>query len=550
MFPIASMPPGSPRSPRRRRLLGAGAAALLSPALAQGTGTGTGITTAADRTVRVIGPWELSSLDPLRGGYLFARMQVAETLVDYDAQARPVPGLASRWQVSGDGLVWRFALRKGARFHDGSPVSARDVVNALRRALHPAGVLGQAPIAAIDAVTDAAIDAATGAQSGAVVQIRLRRPFPALPALLSHSSTQILAPASFGADGAVRAIVGSGPYRIVTLEPPQRFSVAAFDGWQGPAPAVRRASYLAVGRAEMRALMAEAGQAELAYGLDPGSVARLRRGDAVRVHQQPIPRTTALKLNAGHPLLADPRARQALSLALDRRGIAQAVLREPSLAATQLFPPALAGWHRADLQGLAHDPVRARALLAELGWRPGTDGVLARDGKRFALTLQTFPDRPELPVVAAAIQEQLRLVGVQIRVAVGNSSEIPLGHRDGTLEMGLIARNYGAVPDAFGTIAQDFGAADGTDGKGGGDWGAMGWSSPTLKRALAAMSSTSDAARAQALREQIAGALHEGLPLVPVLWYQQTLAASPHLAGVSIDPFERSYRLTELQWTR
>jgi peptide/nickel transport system substrate-binding protein len=306
MFPIASMPPGSPRSPRRRRLLGAGAAALLSPALAQGTGTGTatGITTAADRTVRVIGPWELSSLDPLRGGYLFARMQVAETLVDYDAQARPVAGLASRWQVSGDGLVWRFALRKGARFHDGSPVSARDVVNALRRALHPAGVLGQAPIAAIDAVTDAAIEAATDVQSGAVLQIRLRRPFPALPALLSHSSTQILAPASFGADGAVRAIVGSGPYRIVTLEPPQRFSVAAFDGWQGPAPAVRRASYLAVGRAEMRALMAEAGQAELAYGLDPGSVARLRRGDAVRVHQQPIPRTTALKLNAGHPLLA------------------------------------------------------------------------------------------------------------------------------------------------------------------------------------------------------------------------------------------------------
>ncbi len=524
--------------------------------------------------MRVIGPWELSSLDPLRGGYLFARMQVAETLVDYDAQARPIAGLASRWQVSGDGLAWRFALREGARFHDGSPVRATDVVNALRRALHPAGVLGQAPIAAIDAVSDAATDA----KSGAVVRIRLRRPFPAMPALLSHSSTQILAPASFGADGAVRAIVGSGPYRIVTLEPPQRFSVAAFDGWQGPAPAVRRASYLAVGRAEMRALMAEAGQAELAYGLDPGSVARLRRGDAVRVHQQPIPRTTALKLNAGHPLLADPRARQALSLALDRRGIAQAVLREPSLAATQLFPPTLAGWHRADLPALAHDPVRARALLAELGWRRGTDGVLARDGKRFALTLQTFPDRPELPVIAAAIQEQLRLVGVQIRVAVGNSSEIPLGHRDGSLEMGLIARNYGAVPDAFGAIAQDFGAAEGKadeegdkggdkgggkggdkgsgegggigSGKRGGDWGAMGWSSPALTRALAAMSSTADAARLQTLREQIAGALHDGLPLVPVLWYQQTLAASPQLAGVSIDPFERSYRLTELQWTR
>lgn len=524
-----------PRSTGRRRLLlGLAACGLAPAAWAHSTRSAEDRTASATRTVRVIGPWELSSLDPLRGGYLFARMQVCETLVDYDEAGRQAAGLATSWSSSADGLEWRFVLREGAHFHDGAPVRDIDVVHALQRAVHPAGVLGRAPIQAIRA-------------EGGVIRIVLSRPYGALPALLSHSSTQILGPASFGPDGNVRAIVGSGPFRIDTLEPPQRFAVVSFDGWQGARPAVQRASYLSVGRAEMRALMAESGQADVAYGLDPGSIARLRHGNAVRIVEEMIPRTTSLKLNAGHPLLADARARQALSLALDRRGIATAVLRDPGLAAQQLFPPVLTGWHDDGLPALAHDPVAARRLLGELGWRLGADGMLWRDGQPFALTLTTFPDRPELPLIAAAIQEQLRIVGIRVRVAVGNSSEIPFAHRDGSLQMGLIARNYGVVPDAFGPVAQDFGAEDGS----GGDWGAMQWREPDVARALStlsALSGESGTPGAQALRRQIAAQLHRGLPLVPVVWYRQTLAANPQLAGVSIDPFERTYRLTSMRW--
>lgn len=513
---------------KRRRLL---KAALAAPIVST-VGAGKAVFAQPLPTLRVIGPWELSSLDPLRNGYLFSRMQVTETLVDYDAAGVPVAGLAAGWQMSPDGLQWRFALRPGARFHDGTPVTAGDVVAALGRARHAAGVLGAAPIAGIDAEADAEADA---------VHIRLARPFAPLLALLSHSSTQVLAPASFGADGTVRAIIGSGPYRVTELAPPQHFAVEAFDGWHGARPAVTHAEYLSVGRAEMRALMAEAGQAHLAYGLDPGSIARLQRGRAVAVHAVTVPRTTLLKLNASHPLLADVRVRRALALALDRRGIASAILRDPSLAAGQLFPPALPAWHDPRLPALGYDPAAARGLLAEARFRPDADGVLRRGPDRLALTLRTFPDRPELPVIAAAIQEQWRQAGVAVRVAVGNSSDIPFGHRDGTLEVGLLARNFGVVPDAFGAVAQDFAGQ-------GGDWGPMRWSSPVVTAALAALPSTPEGPRAEALRRQVADTLHDAMPLIPVVWYRQTLAASPRLAGVSIDPFERSYRLTQLQW--
>jgi len=175
-----------PSRPRRRLLHAAALSPLLSLAAPAAAAP------RDDRMVRVIGPWELSSLDPLRNGYLFSRMQVTETLVDYDAGGRAVPGLAQHWRLSPDQLQWSFTLRDGARFHDGAPVRPADVAAALTRARHAAGVLGVAPIAAI----------ATDAHG---VRIRLTRPFAPLPALLSHSSTQVLAPASFAPDGNVRA---------------------------------------------------------------------------------------------------------------------------------------------------------------------------------------------------------------------------------------------------------------------------------------------------------------------------------------------------------
>ena len=79
------------------------------------------------------------------------------------------------------------------------------------------------------------------------------------------------------------------------------------------------------------------------------------------------------------------------------------------------------------------------------------------------------------------MQEQWRQAGIAVQVNVGNSGDIPLGHRDGSLQLGLAARNYATVPDPTGTLMQDFGAA-------GGDWGAMGWRSDALAAALAELS--------------------------------------------------------------
>jgi peptide/nickel transport system substrate-binding protein len=526
---------------RRRALLAAAALAAVQPwrsALAHGDDAphSHAVTRADAGVLTVVGPWEMTGLDPSRSGYMFARMEVVETLLEVDDSGHLRAGLATTWRVSDDGLQWRFALRGGRRYHDGSALTPASVLACLQRAAQRPGVMQLAEIVTMQL-------------EGSDLIVSLRQPFGPFPYLLTHYTTQILAPASFDARGNVQAIIGSGPYRIRSLSLPQQFDVervALIESGQGRP--IQRARYISVSRAETRTLLVQSGQADLAFSLDPPSIRALQDHPRAALLSTMLPRTTILKLNAGHPFLADVRVRRAIALCIEREGIARALLRDPDLGATQLFPPALARWHDAGLPPLRTDLKQARRLLEEAGWRLGADGARWREGQRLALNLTTFVDRPEQPLIATALQEEMRQIGIAVRVVIGNSSDIPAGHRSGLLQMALAARNYGNLPEPVASLLQDFGPE-------GGDWGAMGWRNaevPALLAQLAAapaVPADRDRDHDRSLRQRITAVLQEQLPVIPVVWYRQTCAVSRRLRGASIDPFERSYRISSLQWT-
>ena len=143
--------------------------------------------------------------------------------------------------------------------------------------------------------------------------------------------------------------------------------------------------------------------------------------------------------------------------------------------------------------------------------------------------------------MATAIQAQLREVGLDVAVAIVNASDIPAGHQDGSLELALVARNYALVPDPIGSLLQDFSPQ-------GGDWGAMGWQSAQVTSALESLSTTNDPARRSRLRGALSTVLQAELPLIPVAWYQHTATHSKRVGNVSIDPLERSYRISHITW--
>jgi peptide/nickel transport system substrate-binding protein len=489
---------------------------------------GTSARSSSTDTLRVAGPFEVHSLEPAADGEVFTRLQVTETLVTSDIEGELAPGLATEWSPSSDHTEWEFELVEDATFHDGTPLTPEAVLATLEKAAkETASPLAEVPIDHIDLEESS-------------VTFELKRPYLTLPAVLTHYSTAILAPGSYDDHGHVTEVIGTGPYEVKQVELPASIQTTRFDGWRGRAPAIENVTFQAVGRAESRALMAVSDQADVVFGLDPAGRQRVEAADGVGMSSSLQPRTILLKVNAAHPVLGDVRVRRALSLALDREAMAEAVLRERELAATQLLPPSLDAW-QADVEPLTHDQEAARALLAEAGWAPRADGTLEKDGDPLALTLLTYPDRAELPALATAIQAALAEVGVELEIEVTNSSEIPAGQADGTLELALIAKHFALVSDPLVDIATVF-APEGSD------WGVMGWSDPAVTRAVDGLLAGASGVQAQRHRESVVRTAQDELPLVPVAWYRMNAAVNDRVEGFVMDPLETTWRLTGLRW--
>ncbi len=511
-----------------RRLAPRGAAVLAATLLTTSACGSSSRPEADSDTLRVAGGFEVHSLEPAVGGEVFTRLQVTETLVTSDLDGELAPGLATAWSASRDHTEWKFTLVEDATFHDGSPVTAERVVASLdKAAAQTASPLADVPIDQLYA-------------EGSSVRFELTKPYLALPAMLTHYSAAVLAPASFDETGHVTEVLGTGPYEVSEIELPARIETTRFDGWRGEQPAIGNVEFQAVGRAESRALMAVSDQADVVFGLEPAGRARVEAADGVRLESSLQPRTILLKVNADHPALSDVRVRRALALALDREAMADAVLRERELAATQLLPPSLEAWHLG-LEPLTQDRAEARRLLAEAGWTRDGEGRLARDGKPLELHLVTYPDRPELPALATAIQAALSEVGVDLEVEVTNSSEIPARQADGSLELALIAKHFALVADPLVDVAAVF-APEGND------WGVMNWRDPAVERALDALLAGASDRAAERHRETVIRTAHEQLPLIPVAWYRMNAAVSGRVDGFALDPLEASWRISDLRW--
>jgi len=478
---------------------------------------------AQEKILKIVEPFELKSPDPAVSGNVYIKTGLAETLIDTDKDGNLLPSLATSWISSEDGLEWRVQLREDVIFHDGTKFDAKAAARALNVARTKPALLTSAPIKEI-------VD-----ENGTLV-IRLDEPFAPLPAYLAEYRSLIYAPAAYGEDGSVSAIIGTGPYRLTRFEPPLQLEGEYFDAYWGKKPAIRKIHYQAVSRAETRALMAESGDADYVSTLDPASIARLEKVEHVTMDSVSLPRTMMLKLNAGHEFFSDIRARQALSLAIDREGLAQAILRYPA-SANQLFAPAVGKWHSKTIPPLIYDPQAARALLEEMGWRQGADGIFERDGKRFSVTLTTFPDRPELPLAASALQHMFAEIGIEMILDVTNASEIPVRHGDGTLEMALFSRNLALSPDPLGTLLTDYVAST--------DWGSMNWDNEEYVGLIRKLASGQGGDRE---RERAIEIMHQELPLIPVAWYQNSMAFSNRIKDAINDPYERDIGLREMKW--
>lgn len=512
---------------RRTVLLGSGtlAALLAAPRWLEAQEN-------ALKSIRAIQPWEFKSIQPAESGFVLNRASIAEGLTALQPDGSVVPCLAVSWTVSDDAREWRFVLRDGVVFHDGTPVTAETVKASMEALLPQARRLSTVRIASI-------------AAEGNEVVFRLEKSFGPLPAYLCDYALCVYAPAAFGPDGKVEQVVSTGPFKVDAIELPRRLSLVRHDGYWGEKPVVEQAEFEAVANGETRANMALAGDADVIMNIPTPSVSRIANSGAMQVHEVINPRVHALYPDCGKPQFADVRTRRALSLAIDRPAIARTIMRNTDLAATQLFPPVMPDWHFEDLPRYDYDVAAAEALLDEAGWVKGADGIRSKDGVRFAGTIRTFPNRPEMPVIAAALQAMFRTVGYDLAISIGEASAIVEAKQNGTLDIGFSSRHLAIVPDGIAVISSEFVVEDSRSQS---DTGATNWRNEEFDRLCGAYYGETDEGIRAASRHRLTEILQEDLPAIPIVWYSQIFAVSDRMEGFVNDPFEQRLYLNRLSF--
>ncbi|GAA4560107.1 ABC transporter substrate-binding protein [Streptomyces collinus] len=375
-------------APHRRSFLkytGAlGAAAAVSASLSacssgpestNDTGTGGG----RDRTLTaVIGYGNDGSWDPTQTASAFcmaANHHIYEGLLDTDPISRePYAALATEVPGNPDSTSWTFALRAGATFHDGKPVTADDVVFVFERILDPDTQTLAKGFFASWLKEVRKIDAQN-------VELVLKFPFP--EGLSRLTLAKIMPKHVFSRPGAwddaiKGKAIGSGPYRQTAHHPKSNTTFEAFDGYNGPRkPAFRKMNWLTIVDAAPRVakISGSSAGAQIADNIPYANIGQLESG-GMTVAGGAGMNNLFLMFNTRHKPFDDVRVRQALHYAIDTEKMVEVALKGHGKPSTSFLDEANPSYRRAKTV-YDHDPDRAKALLKEAGVKGLSIEILA-----------------------------------------------------------------------------------------------------------------------------------------------------------------------------
>jgi peptide/nickel transport system substrate-binding protein len=341
-----------------------------------------------------------TNLDP-RVGIDAQSERIGELLFDAlltrDEHLNVQPGLAERWE-SPDPLTYIFHLHRGVTFHNGHPLTARDVKWTFDSLL--AGKIRSTKSATYRFVDH--IDA----PDDFTVVFHLKEPNSPLLWNLSEGASGIVPDGSL--DEITRQPLGTGPFKFVSAEQDKEVIVVRNDNYWGAKAQLERVRFTVVPDATTRALELRKGSADVAINaLTSDTIMALQRETNLQVERAPGTVLSYLAFNLRDPTLQDVQVRQAIAYAIDRGPLLQYIWRGFAQPALSILPPQSWAYDK-DVAAYPHDPEKARQMLDAAGYRP-------RGGVRFRLTMKTSTEE-STRLLAAVLQQQLRDVGIALDI--------------------------------------------------------------------------------------------------------------------------------------
>jgi peptide/nickel transport system substrate-binding protein len=291
----------------------------------------------------------------------------------HDAMAKAMPGnttapsLAESWQISPDGRVYDFMLRKGVKFHNGDPLTSEDVKFSFDRYRGANAKQLKERVAAVD--TPGPLH----------VRFRLKNPWPDFMTFYTAASgAGWIVPKKYvekvGDEGYKKAPIGAGPYKFVSFSPGVELVMEAFDGYWRKTPNVKRFVFKVIGDESTRLAALKRGEIDIVYSIRGELAEELQRTPGLALKPTVIqsPQWVSM-LDQWDPKSPwhDRRVRLAANLAIDRKAINEAITLGHSRLTYSIIPSTFDFYWQPPTY--AFDPAQAKKLLAEAGFPNGFD---------------------------------------------------------------------------------------------------------------------------------------------------------------------------------
>ncbi len=365
------------------------------------------------------------------------------------------------------------------------------------------------------------------------ITITTAEPNAEIPEYMHLSGFGIVAKSSYDGSGKLKLPVGTGPYKA------EDFNISTgvlkttrFDSYYGEKPTVKNVVITGMTDASTRAFSLESGEIDFTCDIPFNKIDALDKLDNVRVEKYDTARTYAINLNC-NDLFADKNVRKATSLAIDRKAISEKVLYGCGTPSKSMYTSNMA-WCNDEIDASAFDLEKAKQLMADAGWKDTDgDGYLEKDGKKFAFTLVTYTQRPGLPLIAEALQAQLKELGMKVSVSTMDSSAIKEYISDGK-EWGMYLSGLATcmTPSCIYFLKNNYYSSNSAK---------YGYSSKEMDALIDKCTTQFDTAQRYETSKEIQKLAMEDLPMIYVCNYGVTYGFNERVTNFKFNPTAHDY---------
>ena len=375
------------------------------------------------------------------------RVWLYDGLVRFDENMNPVPDLAESWEVSEDGLVYTIKLRQDVQFHDGTPMTADDVIftaqltldEAVGSAYRSKFIIDGEPVV-WEKVDDYTVTATLPAPSSSFLAKLSRADeifFCILPKHLLEG-VEDMTTAAFNQNP-----VGTGPFKFVEFKADDRLVLDAHDAYHQGQPGVARVVRLALPNEQSALAALKAGEIDVTTLNEAGNVKAADEDENITVYRYNSNWVFAARFNLAHPILQDIKVRKAIAHAIDRENLVKAVISPTAVVGNS---PISYGWAaNPNVTVYEFDMEKANQLLDEAGWSSGSPRQKDGQSLKLGLTIDPGYGAPDL---AAGIQALLSQVGIEIEILQPEAATLETTvFQDKQFDIYLGWQGFGVDPD-------------------------------------------------------------------------------------------------------